>query len=29
MTDNIGLNLLAIIIVGFIWIWGVVEEGLK
>ena len=29
MSDNIALNLLAIIIVGFIWIWGIVEEGLK
>ena len=29
MTDNIALNLITIIIVGFIWIWGIVEEGIK
>ena len=29
MSDNIGLNLIAMIIVGFIWIWGIVEEGIK
>jgi hypothetical protein len=29
MTDNIALNLIAIIIIGFIWIWGIAEEGIK
>ena len=29
MTDNIGLNLIILFIVGAIWMWGIAFEGIR